>query len=165
MSVIYHENQNISIWKNEKNQNFQKKPQTISVGPVGKIPPLAFSRFCGTVVKLIITTLGIGIERFLRENEDFYRKILCSSYLCLKYKNDTILTPGGSSFTRERSERLHKRNAMKRLHKQDFGEDVKKTSGFEWRAFIDTKAWREVLRLRSTKNKSRPMAAWISGGG
>ena len=39
----------------------------------------------------------------------------------------------------------------------EYGEDVKKTFGFKWRAFVDTKAWREDLRLRSTIKNEKPL--------
>ena len=68
------------------------------------------------------------------------------------------------NFTSEWNERLHKwaERTSSQARLTGIGEDVKKTFGFEWRAAVA--AWREVLRLRSTKNKSRPMAAWIFGG-
>ena len=111
---------------------------------------------------------------FREKNREFYRKTLCSSYLWLKYKNNTILTPAGSSFTGSTADLFTSGAIAERLHKQDLLEFVKM-----WRkppvlseellrlplCGKMQKAWREVLRLRSTKNKSRPMAAWIFGGG
>ena len=52
-----------------------------------------------------------------------------------------------------------KRNVFTSKSSLEFGEDVKKTFGFEWRAFVGTKAWREDLRLRSAIFFAKKMAA------